>query len=168
MRAKLPGTSSPPPLYRRHPHSTSPHLWQPLHPLWNSYLPVLSSHVQKEQDPAADSHYPHAPKHQLQYSWFGVLDGMYNCSSRNLYVGQTARTLWERMSGHRAAHSSNKNMPLYRHLSHHPQPRPLSGVRVTIIEVITNATEASLLAAEAKWISLLNTRLPHGLNSQFS
>ena len=90
-----------------------------------------------------------------------------NCLTRNYYVGQTWRTLKERMAGHRAAHTAKKNMPLYRHLDRHAQPRPLSGVRVTILEIVHPPSEASLLDREARWMDLLNSKIPNGLNSKF-
>ena len=90
-----------------------------------------------------------------------------NCLTRNCYVGQTGRTLKERMAGHRAAHAAKKNMPLYRHLDRHAQPRPLSSVRVTILEIVHPPSEASLLDREARWMCLLNSKIPHGLNSKF-
>lgn len=83
------------------------------------------------------------------------------CSRGNCYIGQTGRSLRERMQGHRRDHAT-KNMPLYRHLR--KKDHGFNNLKVTILEVTTN----DLLEAEEKWINLLNTRLPTGLTQHFT
>lgn len=88
------------------------------------------------------------------------------CESKNMYVGQTARTLKERMAGHRAAFNGNKNMPIYQHLR--KKSHPWAGMKVTILEKISHPTEERLKEREKEWMRLLRTRIPQGLNSNYN
>lgn len=53
------------------------------------------------------------------------------CSKKNMYIGQTSRTIRERMAGHRTVHQT-KNMPIYRHLK--KKDHSFSDLKVTILE----------------------------------
>ena len=75
------------------------------------------------------------------------------------YVGQTNRTVRERMQGHRRD-AKGKNMPLYRHTKNHP----LSQFVVTVLQ---RTVEDDLLKMEEEWIRKLGTRLPKGLNTLY-
>lgn len=84
------------------------------------------------------------------------------CTTRNLYVGQTLRPVRERLSGHRAMWQT-KNMPLYRHLK-----RPnhnFDKLKLTVLETVEDPSQ--LDAREVHWIKTLDTVLPNGLNSKF-
>ena len=86
------------------------------------------------------------------------------CNKGNQYVGQTKKTLQERMGGHRQASTIKTNLPLYKHFagkSNHDFERD---TRVTILE---KTTEGRLLARESHWIITLDTVYPKGLNSRF-
>ena len=87
------------------------------------------------------------------------------CSTRNRYVGQTSRSLKERLAGHRAAYRAGKNMPLYTHFRR--RTHTLNSITVTVLQVLHDPTQDNLLAAEAAWMEALNTKLPNGLNSKF-
>lgn len=86
------------------------------------------------------------------------------CSKKNMYIGQTKRTVRDRMAGHRAAFQGKKNMPLYRHMQ--KKGHNMSNIQVTIIEADLDPTQ--LEEKEAHWIRTLGTTLPHGLNSLWS
>jgi len=88
------------------------------------------------------------------------------CPRRNQYIGQTSRSLKERMNGHRAAYNSGKKMPLYQHLRR--KDHNFASITVTIIDVLPEANSEQLLTKEEEWITRLNTRLPNGLNSLYS
>ena len=87
------------------------------------------------------------------------------CTSRNCYVGQTSRTLKERMAGHRAAYNNNKNMPLYIHFRR--RGHTFAQASVTVLQVLHTPSEENLLQAEANWMKALNSKIPNGLNSKF-
>lgn len=85
------------------------------------------------------------------------------CNSKNQYVGQTARPLKNRMSGHRAAFSMGKKTPLYAHFRRRDHT---ANWKVSVLEVVPD--QSLLLQRENHWINTLNTRLPYGLNSLYS
>lgn len=87
------------------------------------------------------------------------------CPTHNLYVGQTSRTLKERLAGHRAAFRTGKNMPIYVHLRR--RNHTFTSLAATVLQVLPDPTEDDLLSAESRWMELLNSKLPHGLNSKF-
>lgn len=88
------------------------------------------------------------------------------CASRNVYIGQTMRPLKQRLSGHRAAYLSRKNMPIYTHL--HRGKHEFSDLQLSVLEVLKHPTREALLQAEERWISVFNSRVPQGLNSQYT
>lgn len=87
------------------------------------------------------------------------------CEAPKGYVGQTSRTLRERLNGHRRAAADGKNMPIYKHLKN---GHTFSHLRVTILEVLKHPNNTNLLQREERWIQMLGTRLPRGLNSHYS
>jgi hypothetical protein len=86
------------------------------------------------------------------------------CTSKNIYIGQTRRTIKERINGHRASHTlpSLKNRPLYKHLTQ--SSHTFKDIRASILEM---TTVDKLLERELHWINTLNTRHPHGFNSTY-
>lgn len=84
------------------------------------------------------------------------------CHKKNKYIGQTARTIRERMAGHRTVHQT-KNMPIYRHLK--KKDHSFKDLKVTVLE---RAQPEELLNKERDWMDKLETRLPKGLNSIFN
>ena len=86
------------------------------------------------------------------------------CNRRNQYVGQTSKTLQERMGGHRQALTTKPNLPLYKHFAGKPNHNFERDARVTILE---KTTEDLLLTREAHWMTTLETVYPKGLNSRF-
>lgn len=88
------------------------------------------------------------------------------CTKKHQYIGQTGRSLKERMGGHRAAYTKGKNMPIYRHFRRRDHPT-FDKAKVTILELVTPPTQTNLLQAEAKLIKRIGTRIPKGLNSNF-
>ena len=86
------------------------------------------------------------------------------CNRRNQYVGQTSKTLQERMGGHRQALTTKTNLPLYKHFAGKPDHNFERDARVTILEKTTGDL---LLTREAHWMTTLETVYPKGLNSRF-
>ena len=86
------------------------------------------------------------------------------CNKRNQYVGQTERTLQERMGGHRQASTIKINLPLYQHFTGKRDHDFEKDAKVTILE---KTTTNLLLTREAHWILTLDTVYPKGLNSRF-
>lgn len=86
------------------------------------------------------------------------------CSScpQGRYVGQTKRSIKNRMAGHRAA-NQHKNLPLYNH--YRKRDHSFADARVTILE---KTTPSNLLDCELSWMHRLGTILPYGLNSMYS
>jgi hypothetical protein len=66
------------------------------------------------------------------------------CTSRSQYIGQTKRTLRDRVAGHRAAFEGNKSMPLYRHFRRRDHD----------FSMVPNISE--LPSREKHWIRTLN------------
>ena len=63
------------------------------------------------------------------------------CGQKGRYVGQTSRTLRERMAGHRRDHLNQKNMPLFKHLR---KPSHSFGcIKVSVLELVSPPTQAS-------------------------
>lgn len=84
------------------------------------------------------------------------------CSSRNQYIGQTARPLRNRMAGHRAAYSLNiRRTPLYTHLRR-PE-HSFDDIRLTVLERVEGG-QRELLQREKNWMERMDTMLPKGLN----
>ena len=90
------------------------------------------------------------------------------CQECKRYVGQTARTLKTRLAGHRRDFSNGKNIPLYKHVRKHGSDFSPSSLSLTVLEIVSPVSETSLLSAESKWMTRLNSRLPEGLNSKFN
>ena len=86
------------------------------------------------------------------------------CNKGNQYVGQTERTLQERMGGHRQAATIKINLPLYKHFTGKRDHDFEKDAKVTILE---KTTTNLLLTREAHWILTLDTVYPKGLNSRF-
>ena len=85
------------------------------------------------------------------------------CNGRAKYVGQTDRTLRERMSGHRAAYLNKKPMPLYRHF--YKPGHNFDDATITVLELLNDPED--LLLKEEEWMNTLKTIIPRGLNSKF-
>lgn len=85
------------------------------------------------------------------------------CTKANQYVGQTRRTLAQRVAGHRAAYKVKHNLPIYKHFTRagHQFERD---IRLTILE---KTSSAQLDSREGHWIRTLETVHPRGLNSRF-
>ena len=86
------------------------------------------------------------------------------CNKGNQYVGQTERTMQERMGGHRQATITKINLPLYKHFAGKRDHDFDRDTRVTILE---KTTKSLLLTREAYWILTLDTVYPKGLNSRY-
>ena len=86
------------------------------------------------------------------------------CNKGNQYVGQTERTIQERVAGHRQAATTKTNLPLYKHFIGKQDHDFQRDIKVTILE---KTTTNSLLVREAYWILTLDTVYPKGLNSRF-
>ena len=86
------------------------------------------------------------------------------CTSKNQYVGQTKRTLAQRLAGHRAASRIKHNLPIYKHFNTHTDHNFERDVRLTILE---KPPIHSLNSRESYWISTLDTVHPKGLNSRY-
>ena len=84
------------------------------------------------------------------------------CNKGNQYVGQTERTLQERMGGHRQA--TKTNLPLYKHFTGRHDHDFERDTKVTIIE---KTTTNLVPIRETHWILTLDTVYPKGLNSRF-
>ena len=86
------------------------------------------------------------------------------CSKRNQYVGQTKRSLSQRVSGHRAASKLKTNLPLYKHFVTSPDHNFERDTKFSILE----KTRDDLLdPRESFWINTLDTVYPKGLNSRY-
>ena len=86
------------------------------------------------------------------------------CAKGNQYVGQTERTLGQRVAGHRAASTKKTNLPLYKHFASKREHNFQRDVRFTILE---KTTRDRLLERESHWMTTLQTVYPKGLNSRF-
>lgn len=86
------------------------------------------------------------------------------CTKGNQYVGQTERTLGQRVAGHRAACTKKKNLPLYKHFLSKEDHNFQRDVRFTILE---KTTRTQLTARESHWMTTLETVFPKGLNSRY-
>ncbi len=86
------------------------------------------------------------------------------CKTRNQYVGQTRRTLSQRLAGHRAASRVKHNLPLYKHFTNSPEHSFERDIRISILE---KSTTEQLDARERHWINTLDTVFPKGLNSRY-
>ncbi len=86
------------------------------------------------------------------------------CNKRNQYVGQTKRSLSQRLAGHRAAFKIKKNLPVYKHFTNSPSHVFGRDIKLSILE---KTTTERLDAREKHWIDTLDTVFPRGLNSRF-
>jgi len=86
------------------------------------------------------------------------------CNKRNQYVGQTRRSLSQRLAGHRAAFKIKKNLPIYKHFTNSPSHVFGRDIQLSILE---KTTTEQLDAREKHWINTLDTVYPRGLNSRF-
>ena len=86
------------------------------------------------------------------------------CTTRNQYVGQTKRTLAQRLGGHRAASQIKHNLPIYKHFNTRTDHNFERDVRLTVLE---KPPIHSLDSRESYWISTLDTVHPKGLNSRY-
>ena len=59
-----------------------------------------------------------------------------------MYVGQTKRSIRERIGGHRAALKNKKNMPLYRHIW--SKGHKFEELKITIVEKVEDLEEKEL------------------------
>ena len=86
------------------------------------------------------------------------------CLKGNQYVGQTKRSMSQRLAGHRAARWKKPHLPVYKHFDTKPDHNFERDVRVTILE---KCNPGNLLSREKHWIEALSTIHPKGLNSKF-
>lgn len=86
------------------------------------------------------------------------------CSKGNQYVGQTKRSLSQRLAGHRAAFKVKTRLPIYKHFINSPGHVFGRDIKLSILE---KTTTALLDAREKHWIETLQTVYPRGLNSRF-
>ncbi len=86
------------------------------------------------------------------------------CTNRNQYVGQTKRTLSQRIAGHRAACRIKTTLPIYKHFSSSKDHIFNRDIKLTILE---KTTANNLTTRESYWINALDTVHPRGLNSRF-
>ena len=86
------------------------------------------------------------------------------CTKRNQYVGQTQRSLSQRLGGHRAASRIKTNLPLYKHFITQHNHCFERDIKLTILE----KTQRDMLTdRESHWIKTLDTVYPKGLNSRY-
>ena len=84
-----------------------------------------------------------------------------DCEKCNLqYVGQTNKSLRQRMAKHREALRAGKPRRIYYHFNRADHTE--TDMKVTPIEMVP--TEVDILAREQEWINRLRTRKPEGLN----
>ena len=86
------------------------------------------------------------------------------CTTKNQYVGQTQRSLSQRLGGHRAASRIKTNLPLYKHFITRPNHNFERDAKLTILEKTQRDT---LTDRESHWIKTLDTIYPKGLNSRY-
>ena len=86
------------------------------------------------------------------------------CTKANQYVGQTKRTMSQRLAGHRAASRIKTNLPLYKHFTGQRNHDFLKDARITILE---KTSAPNLDSRERHWMNTLNTIHPNGLNSRY-
>ena len=110
VRARLPRTDTP---YVQPPLQS---LWHPQHSLRHCGVSLLHYHVQEGSDSSLSQSFQTTIPNQLCQLRVVYLLECTACTKANRYVGQTGRTLRERMSGHRRDLDGSKNMPLDRHL----------------------------------------------------
>ena len=86
------------------------------------------------------------------------------CSKRNQYVGQTKRSLSQRVSGHTAASKLKTNLPLYKHFVTSPDHNFEQDTKFSILE----KTRDDLLdPRNSFWINTLETVYPKELKSRY-
>lgn len=86
------------------------------------------------------------------------------CHKAAQYVGQTKRTLSQRIAGHRQASTLKTHLPLYKHFA---GSRDHNFERDIIITILEKTTQEKLNDREGHWIKTLDTVVPKGLNSRF-
>ena len=101
--------------------------------------------------------------------------GKVNCKSSNVvylitcrkceiqYVGETGRTLKDRMSDHRSAVKLKKNTPIGLHFNQ--DNHSLLDLKMTGIEIMQNNNEIDRKNKERFWQRTLGTEFPKGLNN---
>jgi len=84
------------------------------------------------------------------------------CNLRKIqYVGETKRTLRERLNNHRSDIKHNKNIAIAKHFN--DILHTYNNLIITPIEIEENNEYRK--HREQFWISILNTKYPHGLNN---
>ena len=96
-----------------------------------------------------------------------------DCSTRNLiycllcnrcnvtvYVGETERSLKERLTEHLRDVRNRADKPINRHFENHSA----ADVRISVLAKMFNGSKISRLLHEEIWIKLLNTKFPNGCN----
>ena len=87
-----------------------------------------------------------------------------------MYVGDTGRSLWSRINGHRAGIIKDGQSLLYKHVR--LPGHPVADMRVQIVEEIYHSSESSVNTRlhwrlpELHWIKDLGTAAPYGCNDQ--
>ena len=85
------------------------------------------------------------------------------CNKGNQYVGHSKGPLRTKLQEHKEAHNRHTDLPLYRHFSQDSGHQFEENINITILQA---TTRNSLLEMKNKWIRLLDTIYPKGLNSQ--
>ncbi len=86
------------------------------------------------------------------------------CTKGNQYVGQTKRSLSQRLAGHRAAYKVKTRLPIYKHFINSPGHVFGRDIKLSILE---KTTPEQLDDRERHWIGALQTVYPKGLNSRY-
>ncbi len=86
------------------------------------------------------------------------------CTTKNQYVGQTKRSLNQRLAGHRAACTTKPNLPIYKHFRSKTDHNFERDAKLTILE---KTSQSLLTSREGHWIKTLDTVYPKGLNSRY-
>lgn len=81
------------------------------------------------------------------------------------YVGETKNSILTRLWQHR--HNARHNLELHTPLMQHVQLHDWSSIKVAGLQCNVNWTVKKRKMQERKWIFLLGSRHPHGLNKQF-
>lgn len=163
VRARIPRTDKPPVSEQGITLRHSPSFKNPSTPC-GAPLCKCCKHMSKKGAIFSHSDTPHQIPPNTDCNSRNIIY-LLECSTCNKkYVGQTQRSMKERFAGHRAAHRSNKNMPLYRHFN--TRNHNFEESKITILEKVKNTDQ--IMQKETDWITKLDTRLPKGLNSHFS
>ena len=161
VRARLRGAPKPAPMDLESPIKHAPTL-KPCSVPCGRAMCGTCRHMSKLPNVFSEEHWYRCPQHtncDTAYCVYAITCA--RCKPGKTYIGQTARPLKERMSGHRQAFGKGSPRPIYRHFRQ--RGHTFADVRVTILEKGVNRRD--LLSREHHWITQLGTQYPKGLNS---